>query len=316
MSRLAALLMRNNERSNTKAAVKSSASVLLLTTLLVGTAHADFLPPNDLHLLDSPQLTANITEEEFESLIEEVTTIYQPLAALHDAKIQAAKLWSNSTVNASANQMGKNWVINMYGGLARRPEVTADGFQLVVCHELGHHFGGFPFRPMTWAANEGQSDYFATQSCARQLWSADSDRNAEFALTAHPEARTACDESWITTEERNLCYRIAEAGLSLGTLLAAIGDQKEPDFSTPSEEKVKKTKHTHPKAQCRLDTYLAGAICSVPFNPTEIPGKELPAFNRGNKRAETEAMGVSCSLYNPLQRVASRPGCWFAHRKL
>src|SRR6478609_9034269 len=61
--------------------------------------------------------------------------------------------------------------VHMYGGLARRPEVTPDGFTLVVCHEVGHHFGGYPFvRDAYWAANDGQADYFSTLACARRLW--------------------------------------------------------------------------------------------------------------------------------------------------
>lgn len=316
MSRTAVFSWRDARRGAQLATAARLATTLALTSLAAGSAQADFLPPNNLHLQDSPQFTANISQEEFENLVDEVTALYEPYAALHGARVQAAKLWSNSTVNASANQMGSTWMINMYGGLARRPEVTADGFQLVVCHELGHHFGGFPFRPMTWAANEGQSDYFATQTCARQLWAKDTKKNQDSALTVHPEARTACDESWITTADRNLCYRIAEAGLSLGTLLASLGNQGEPDFSTPSDKTVRKTNHAHPEAQCRLDTYLAGAICSVPFDPNVIPGKDLPVFSRGNKKAEAAAMDVSCSLYSPLQKVASRPGCWFAHRRL
>ena len=73
-----------------------------------------------------------------------------------------------NTVNANASQRGRTWIVNMYGGLARRPEITPDGFAMVLCHELGHHMGGFPF-VSGWAANEGQSDLFATLSCGRIL---------------------------------------------------------------------------------------------------------------------------------------------------
>ena len=48
------------------------------------------------------------------------------------------------------------WVVAMFGGLARRPEVTKDAFQFVVCHEVGHHLAGWPFA-YDWASNEGQS---------------------------------------------------------------------------------------------------------------------------------------------------------------
>ena len=67
----------------------------------------------------------------------------------------------------------------MFGGLARRPEITADGFLLVVCHELGHHLAGYPFID-DWAANEGQADYFATQSCTKNIWQNDNETNSTF----------------------------------------------------------------------------------------------------------------------------------------
>ena len=60
--------------------------------------------------------------------------------------------------------------------------MTPDGFALVLCHELGHHLAGNP-RVQAWAANEGQSDYFSTQSCARELWSGETAENAKAALT-------------------------------------------------------------------------------------------------------------------------------------
>ncbi len=295
-------------------------SSMVLSALSLGclfihqSAQATILPPNDLHLEDTPSFTANITEEEFGTLIDEVVELYQPLAALHGAELQAKKLWDNSTVNASAQQMGKLWLINMYGGLARRPEVTQDGFSMVVCHELGHHFGGFPFSPMSWAADEGQSDYFATQTCARALWRDQAAENAEFASTVHPEAKFRCDSAWSEEAERNLCYRIAEAGLSLSTLLAALNRQPLPDFSTPSEKVVRRTNHTHPAAQCRLDTYLAGALCTVLFEPRLIPGKGRPFFLRGGKKAEAEAMMVSCDASRQNQLMGSRPACWFRAR--
>ena len=47
--------------------------------------------------------------------------------------------WKNDTVNANAQQRGRNWIVNMYGGLARRPEIFFRRFAMVLCHELGHH---------------------------------------------------------------------------------------------------------------------------------------------------------------------------------
>jgi hypothetical protein len=56
---------------------------------------------------------------------------------------------------------------------------------LIICHELGHHVGGFPFVSGTpfggyWAATEGQSDYYSTQVCARTMWDKETAINAGF----------------------------------------------------------------------------------------------------------------------------------------
>jgi Zn-dependent protease with chaperone function len=53
----------------------------------------------------------------------------------------------------------------MFGGLARDPLVTKDGFSAVICHEIGHHIAGAPRKGFSWASNEGQADYFATTKC-------------------------------------------------------------------------------------------------------------------------------------------------------
>src|SRR5687768_16763139 len=120
-------------------------------------AEATILPPNDLHLQDNIfEFQSNVSEEEFNRVIERAEDVYGPVMEQFGATLEINRLWDNSTVNASAYQSGRTWYVNMYGGLARRPEVTPDGFAMVLCHELGHHLGGFPFS-LSWAANEGQS---------------------------------------------------------------------------------------------------------------------------------------------------------------
>ena len=72
----------------------------------------------------------------------------------------------------NANCMRNNGVVtvNMYGGLARRPEVTPEGFALVLCHELGHAYGGTPYIfQQAQIAAEGQADYYGEQTCLKAL---------------------------------------------------------------------------------------------------------------------------------------------------
>jgi hypothetical protein len=296
-------------------------AVVSLALTVFASAQANILPPNNLHLQDNLLGETNVTEEQFNTIIDSILESYQPLAALHGGKIEAYKGWSNSTVNASAQRMGGKWLINMYGGLARRPEVTPDGFAMVVCHELGHHFAGFPFVSGirgalngAWAANEGQSDYFATHSCARRIWANDNAKNTTFESQLDETSVGKCNAQWSKQTDKNLCYRVTAAGQSLGNLLAALGDDPFPDFSTPDSTVRRSTMDAHPNAQCRLDTYLAGALCKVSFNEKLIPGRRALGFGQGSKAAEKEALQNSC-VPERENNAEARPRCWFAPRQ-
>lgn len=287
------------------------ASALLSVGFLAQTAQATFLPPNDLDKQDHVWFTSNISEEDFNQIIDELIDIYKPIAKEHGGNLRANKQWTNATVNASANQFFSSWSVNMYGGLARRPEVTPDGFAMVVCHELGHHLGGFPF-VSSWAANEGQADYFATQSCARQIWGNQLEKNASFREAVSTRAKESCDAVWENADEQNLCYRTAAAGESLAKLLAALGDAPVPSLETPDTSVVTETNNAHPAAQCRLDTYLAGAICTANFDSHKIPGRKARG-GQGSENAELDASQYSCTAAGQFT-VGLRPTCWFKPR--
>jgi subtilisin-like proprotein convertase family protein len=276
-------------------------------------ASANILPPNDWHKYDRLTVQANMTQDEFNQLIDQVLDLYEPVINAHGAELVRNKLWEDPTVNASASQEPSRWIVNMYGGLARRPEVTPDGFVLVVCHELGHHLGGFPLKGERWAATEGQADYFATQACARALWQNQFTDNASFRLSVHPEAQAQCDSVWNEVAEQDLCYRISAASQSLANLLAAIGGSSSmPDFSTPDAAQVERTYEAHPAAQCRLDTYMNGATCVDQFDANFIPGKSHPE-GQSSTAAELQAANHSC-MQAKGQVTGLRSRCWFKPR--
>lgn len=274
------------------------------------------LPPNNLHLEDTGRV-ANITKEQFEAIIDSVVKIWQPIAAAKNVELSANKRWDDQTVNASAQQSGNKWVVNMYGGLARRTEVTPDGFALVVCHELGHHFGGYAFYPgagNAWAAAEGQSDYFATQACARVIWGNDRLANMRYHQSRRmrselpPIVHARCDSAWKgNVNAVAWCERTSAASLSLATLLARLGNKPAPQFDTPDAKVVSKTNPNHPQAQCRLDTYFSGALCAKAFDLKVIPGRNHPKGQQ-SAEAELDAMKVSCSEQDG---IGARPRCWF-----
>lgn len=275
----------------------------------VPTGEAKFLPENDLHLHDNLSLISNVTESQFNSIIDQAVEFYEPIIASHGGTLVMKRDWQSSTVNAYASRNEDNWIVMMFGGLARRPEVTPDGFAMVVCHEMGHHLGGFP-EVVYWASNEGQADYFASQVCAKRMWKDQTSINAGFRSQVNEVAKSKCDSVYKNVEDQNLCYRISVAGESLATMLAVLRENVVPSYSTPDQNKVSRTINSHPEPQCRLDTYLAGAICTTEFDDFIIPGRGF-----GNRwEAEKEAINLSCSQFNPDHIYSQKPGCWYKQR--
>lgn len=273
--------------------------LVALCLMAAGPAHADFMPPNNLHLQDWMEASGGVDEASFKAINAQLMAAYTPIVARFGAKLQMQADWNNSTVNASASQAGSFWNLNMYGGLARRPEVTPDGYAMVICHELGHHIAGFPTYLGDWAAAEGQSDYFATHSCAKKIWgSADNS-----SVDPDPAPEEACNRAYSAVKDRQLCYRVAMAGKSLAALLGALGGTK-ADWSTPDTHVVPKTAPQHPAAQCRLDTYLAGGLCAAKWRDGVIPGKDNPN-GQDTVYAQYDALSVSCN---------TRPRCWYASK--
>lgn len=270
-----------------------------------------FMPPNDLDKYDTldSRSTSGITEVQFNSVIDRAEKIFKPIIAAHGASFTVNRLWTDSTVNANASQPSDtHWEVNMYGGLARRKEVTEDGFALVLCHEIGHQVGGYPYTgSQDWAANEGQSDLFATMACAWKVFSQDTMRGliAQDSLPASVIA--LCDAHHKDVTMRGICYRTMLAGKSLADLLAALGSTKAA-FDTPDKTIVGETDNNHPAAQCRLDTYMAGAICgNYKWDYSLIPGKGMDDQN--SIAAQKEAFDHSCSV-GPYTE-GTRPLCWF-----
>lgn len=292
-------------------------AVASLVSVVALEARGMILPENDLYLQDAQMrmLGGGLTKAEFNEAIDPVTKIFTPIVAKHGGKLKMNKNWDDPTVNAYAQQSGKTWSVNMFGGLARRVEVTQDGMSLVVCHELGHHLSGYFFYDNDadggngWAGGEGSSDYFATHACAWKIWKNQTAKNAKFRTNVEDYVKERCDKQYTTEADQNLCYRIAAGGQSLANLLGALGGTGEPKFDTPDETVVEETDTSHPAAQCRLDTYFQGALCTTDHDFDVIPGKGL---KDGQNTAEAEAIALksSCAA-SKGDELGNRPLCWF-----
>ncbi len=208
-----------------------------------------------------------MTEERFNEITDAVVEIYEPIIADDfNAKLVSVKNWESGTVNAYAQQSGKTWKISMFGGLARHETITEDAFALVACHEVGHHIGGAPKKKSwfasSWASNEGQADWWGAMKCFRKYVAEDNNLKIMAGVEVDPVAQSQCREAFTSAEDRAICMRTANAGLSLGNLFKALRKLKTPlKYDTPDSNVVSKTDDSHPAPQCRLDTYFAGGLC-------------------------------------------------------
>lgn len=270
------------------------------TAALFATAYAaaadaqSFMPENHMHL-DALLAPATMTQADFNRVLDKAESYYKPVISnSHGKTLSIIRAWTDPTVNAYAYQSSQTWFVKMFGGLARR--VSPDGLLAVACHEIGHHLAGYPF-VSSWAANEGQSDYFSTLSCVRNIFKQPSEAttNAAYAKVVPQLPKSQCDQAWTNDADRNVCYRSMMAAKSLADLLSG-GTAR---FERKDMSEVSVTNDRHPMGQCRLDTYVAAALCDANFDETVIP------------RSESESVHYTCNTSNGDPAYSVRPRCWF-----
>jgi hypothetical protein len=220
------------------------------------------MPENTLDREDPIDLTSKsgITESIFNGIIDQVIQEFGPVIEKAGGRLTVHRFWKDATVNAYADKLGKEYELNFFGGLARRKEITPDGFSLVVCHEMGHLIGGMPYYKNTDIAVEGQSDYFATLTCAKKIWASGEVRYPPKKDIAVPQVVVDACAGEFNGKESDLCVRSNRGSLGLATLLAVLDGDRKPSFLTPDLMEVTGTLEDHPYAQCRLDTYFAGSL--------------------------------------------------------
>ncbi|MDX9730921.1 MAG: hypothetical protein RBT63_04035 [Bdellovibrionales bacterium] len=266
-----------------------------------------FVPENDMKIPVGYKsaMAGGLSEQEFHNVLDRIERLFASEISREGGRLKVNRRWSDSTVNASAQQTGSTWVLNMYGGLARHHAVTVEGFALVACHELGHHIGGAPkiksfFGFNDWATNEGGSDYYANLKCLRVFFAEDD--NVAIVTQAKEEGRLSplaeelCEQEFAREEDQWLCKRGTLAGTSVAGLFQDLRKEPTaPDFGTPDANHVARTDDKHPATQCRMDTYLAGALCNVDVS---------------NRLSNSDYRQGSC--VENVAKLGFRPRCWFA----
>ena len=256
---------------------------------------------NFKHLPSIPEhsvLANDMTEKEFKATIKTFEAFFSPsIDNEYNRELILFGSWASNTVNAYAEQSDKKVMITVYGGLARHKAITNDGLVATLCHELGHHFGGYPKKSTNrWSSAEGQADYYATMKCLRRIWEKADNKLALQNQVIPAHLSTECSKTYFDENSQHLCERMGLAGMSISLMIQDLDhDSIEPKFHTPDDLVVRSMNYMHPYAQCRLDTYFQGAICSVP---------QSIEFDD-----DDEKVGA-CHSQNGDAR-GLRPRCWF-----
>ncbi len=309
-------------------------SLTVFTMVYVSHDHTlceGFLPENSARVPvnknKSLKNEGGLSKEVTDKVIQIVEDIYKPIVKKrYEGNLKIVNNWKDDRVNAFAKRpfFTRTYHVEVWGGLARHKETTVDGLITVLCHELGHHIGGSPkntFFLNRWASVEGQSDYWANAKCTRRIYSEFDNvkilkkRFSKFKNKSlskrkriknylSSSAAEACNSVYTSMDDRAICLRSAMGGYSTARLLASISKKDLPEFETPSKKKVDATVATHPEPQCRLDTYLRGALCDLSMDDVvsqSNPNKNL--CNRFKTNNGSQAGVRSRCWYKPSESI-------------
>ena len=219
-------------------------------------------------------LTLQKVPVEYEVIVEKIQKLFYEELHRDQATLKVNYFLKSSTVNASASREGNEWRINFYGGLLKHKAFDLDIFSVFLCHELGHHLAGSPFKfypdsQWSWISAEGQADYFVTNICLKRLLS---DEDNAFYLNEKSipnEADIGCNQKFTDYSERSLCIRSTVMSQKMALFLHSLKRSRRapkpklPVLSGPDTTTVVSTYTMHPSPQCRLDTFFQGALCTL-----------------------------------------------------
>ena len=197
-------------------------SVLILILSSIGIQAAclsESLSLDKLELNASEMKSMEDTVGRFES------TVLPKLPSDHDIMIRLETL--NPRINAEIVKENTLVSIVVWGGMLSHPKMNPATLNLLLCHELGHFLGGEPLKSRTgWSSTEGQSDYYSTFGCLKDLG---------------------------VNEEQFL-----NAAVALTSIYAEVGRQSPPRLDVCDQTIATRMNYGYPSIQCRLDTLVAG----------------------------------------------------------
>jgi hypothetical protein len=208
----------------------------------------------DKTIVEKPEayFDSNISEKQFFDVIDTVQKTYDEIIESNNLKpLKISGNWKSTIVNAYMKEQLQVNLVDISGALARRPEISIEGLALIVCHEVGHAYGGKPEKraPLFLASVEGQADYYGVGVCLKKVIS-------KIEETYLVEATSFMQDSCERASDSYNCLRLLKAGQSAANFLTSLKEEPLASYETPDSTKVRRTLKSYPdRVQCRLDTY-------------------------------------------------------------
>lgn len=219
---------------------------------------------------------ADVTEDEFNEVLSAVSEAFLPHLQAQNAELRFNPVlmgdvswWKFDEIHAAydlqTNDSGTKAVhtVYLFGGLARDQEMTKEGLALIICHELGHGFGGGPYKKdnRDFISVEGQADYYATSECLPRVLDRMPPVDSETPQSSSDFVREFCQKNF-KASRYVFCFRAFRALDSFKAVvlsqspggLSATYDSSDPSVSTY----INLNPYFYPSPQCRLDTLVKG----------------------------------------------------------
>lgn len=240
------------------------------------------------------QVQGAITEKKFHQILDKIEAFYQDeIPRVTGRKLELIRSWNQfkrfTVDSALQHPFQETADVVITGSLPQHKTITADAFALLVCHEFGHHLGGFPKQSQkltSWSSVEGQADYWGVLKCLRRYMQNDDQELVLRNMLVPEEVKQRCQENFSQLGDQLLCQRSIMAGLSIADYFNATSSRNHPiSLHTTEPTKTIKTKIKYGSNQCRLDTFIAASLCD-----------------------QSSLNDESCQR----EEIGARPLCWFA----
>ena len=264
-----------------------------------------------LFLFSADVFANEANSEQLYQVFEEVVRPYRKeIREVFDLDIQLFPQSNNSSIGRL--DLTDNLIkLELKRGLTRSPYFTKDSLAMIYCHEIGHLIGGVPAEnndifglPLVFST-EGQSDYFAALICMKQYLKNKDNAAYLKGRLVNKKVEKECSQIYSQQSEKLICLRTALAGREFIDLITSNGwdfseeDLAEYSFATPNPFVLENSDIPflgYPDHQCRLDTLLAGALCS------KEPLNKKMSYSSYTKGVCSRGKG-------------KRPLCWFNPRQ-